>query len=84
MIKELKELKEELKKVFNKEIIILETRIEEDEFEATEFFNVIINSNYFICEGAYNKWDLWIEDECIEKSFNNEEDLINYLKLFIK
>lgn len=73
MLKELKEkLKNELKEINIK--LILYNNIYEDEF----YLN--INNKIDISEGAYQKWDTYIEEEDKEVSFLNDEELIKYIK----
>ena len=43
-----------------------------------------INNEIDIFEGAYQKWDICIEDGGIEKSFMSDEELIMFLKDYIK
>ena len=43
-----------------------------------------INNEIDIFEGAYQKWDICIEDGDIEKSFMSDEELIMFLKDYIK
>lgn len=38
-----------------------------------------INNKIDVFEGAYQKWDTYKEEGDIEKSFINDEELINYL-----
>ena len=43
-----------------------------------------INDEIDIFEGAYQKWDVIIEEGDIEKSFMSDEELIMFLKDYIK
>jgi hypothetical protein len=43
-----------------------------------------INDEIDIFEGAYQKWDIYIEEGDIEKSFMSDEELIMFLKDYIK
>ena len=43
-----------------------------------------INEEIDIFEGAYQKWDIYIEEGDIEKSFMSNEELIMFLKDYIK
>ena len=43
-----------------------------------------INDEIDVFEGAYQKWDIYIEEGDIEKSFMSDEELIMFLKDYIK
>jgi hypothetical protein len=43
-----------------------------------------INEEIDIFEGAYQKWDIYIEEGDIEKSFMSDGELIMFLKDYIK
>jgi hypothetical protein len=43
-----------------------------------------INGEIDIFEGAYQKWDIYIEEGDIEKSFMSDDELIMFLKDYIK
>ena len=43
-----------------------------------------INEEIDIFEGAYQKWDIYIEEGDIEKSFMSDDELIMFLKDYIK
>jgi hypothetical protein len=47
-------------------------------------FYLNINDEIDIVEGAYQKWDIYIEEGDIEKSFMSDEELIMFLKDYIK
>ena len=42
------------------------------------------NNEIDIFEGAYQKWDIYIEEGDIEKSFMSDGELIMFLKDYIK
>jgi len=43
-----------------------------------------INEEIDIFEGAYQKWDIYIEEGDIEKSFMSDDELIMFLKDYIR
>jgi hypothetical protein len=45
-----------------------------------EEFYLKVNNKIDVMEGAYLKWDTYIEEEDKEVSFKNDEELINYIK----
>jgi len=51
-------------------------------YEDDVYLNV--NDEIDIFEGAYQKWDIYIEEGDIEKSFMSDEELIMFLKDYIK
>ena len=71
----MKELKEKLVELgLEVKWVLYENGGYEDDF----FLNV---NGIDIFEGAYQKWDTCIEEEgYLEKSFMNDEELINYIK----
>jgi hypothetical protein len=73
----MKDLKEKLKNEF-KEINIKLVLNEDGGYEDDFYLN--INNKIDISEGAYQKWDTYIEEEDKEVSFLNDEDLIKYIK----
>jgi len=73
----MKDLKEKLKNEL-KEINIKLVLNEDSEYEDDFYLN--INNKIDICEGAYQKWDTYIEEEDKEVSFMNDEELIKYIK----
>ena len=77
-MKDLKVLKLKLEELgFKGEWVLDDNSGYEDDF----YLN--INNKIDIFEGAYQMWDTLIEDEDIEKSFMDDEGLINYLKNII-
>jgi hypothetical protein len=44
-------------------------------------FYLNVNNKIDVMEGAYQKWDTYIEEEDKEVSFMNDEELIKYIKL---
>jgi len=72
----MKELKEKLEKLGLEVKWVLD---DNSGYEDDYYLNV--NNKIDIFEGAYQKWDTSIEeDNYKEKSFMNDEDLINYIK----
>jgi hypothetical protein len=71
----MKDLKIKLEELgFKVKVLLNEDSGEEDDFY------LIVNNKIDIYEGAYQKWDTCIEEEgYLEKSFMNDEDLIEYL-----
>jgi hypothetical protein len=57
--------------------------LNEDSGEENDFY-LNINEEIDISEGAYQKWDIYIEEGDIEKSFMSDEELIMFLKDYIK
>jgi hypothetical protein len=57
--------------------------LNEDSGEENDFY-LNINEEIDIFEGAYQKWDIYIEEGDIEKSFMSDEELIIFLKDYIK
>jgi hypothetical protein len=57
--------------------------LNEDSGEENDFY-LNINEEIDIFEGAYQKWDIYIEEGDIEKSFMSDEELIMFLKDYIK
>ena len=57
--------------------------LNEDSGEENDFY-LNVNEEIDIFEGAYQKWDIYIEEGDIEKSFMSEEELIMFLKDYIK
>jgi hypothetical protein len=54
--------------------------VKEDNSGYEDDFYLNINNKIDIFEGAYQKWDIYIEEEDIEKSFLNDEELIEFIK----
>ena len=49
--------------------------------QIAKILNILkVNNKIDIFEGAYQKWDTYIEEGYKEKSFMNDEELINYIK----
>ena len=71
----MKDLKEKLEKerIEVKWELFLDGGYEDD-------FYLKVNNKIDIFEGAYQKWDTYIEEGYKEKSFMNDEDLISYIK----
>jgi hypothetical protein len=57
--------------------------LNEDSGEENDFY-LNVNEEIDIFEGAYQKWDIYIEEGDIEKSFMSDEELIMFLKDYIK
>jgi hypothetical protein len=57
--------------------------LNEDSGEENDFY-LNVNEEIDIFEGAYQKWDIYIEEGDIEKSFMSDEELIIFLKDYIK
>ena len=51
-------------------------------YEDDNYLNV--NSEIDIFEGAYQKWDIYVEAEDLEKSFMSDDDLITFLKDYLQ
>jgi hypothetical protein len=79
MIK-MKDLKLNLELELGLEVNLL---LNEDSGEEDDFY-LNINEEIDIFEGAYQKWDIYIEEGDIEKSFMSNEELIMFLKDYIK
>ncbi len=43
-------------------------------------FYLNINEEIDIFEGAYQKWDIYLAEDDIEKSFISDDELINYIR----
>jgi hypothetical protein len=52
--------------------------LNEDSGEENDFY-LNINNKIDIFEGAYQKWDTYMEEIDLETSFLNDEDLIEFL-----
>jgi hypothetical protein len=70
----MKDLKIKLEELGFKVKVLLN---EDGEYEDDYYLN--INNEIDIFEGAYQKWDTYKEEEDMERSFMNDEDLIKYL-----
>ena len=70
----MKDLKEKLEELGLEVKVLLSEDCEGEEF----YLNV--NNKIDVMEGAYQKWDTYIEEEDKEVSFMNDEDLIEYIK----
>jgi hypothetical protein len=70
----MKDLKEKL------EGLKLEVKVLLSEDCEGEEFYLKVNNKIDVMEGAYQKWDTYIEEEDKEVSFMNDEDLIKYIK----
>jgi hypothetical protein len=71
----MKDLKEKLEELgLEVKVLLNEDSGYEDDF----YLNV--NNKIDVMEGAYQKWDTYIEEEDKEVSFMNDEDLIEYIK----
>ena len=57
--------------------------LNEDSGEENDFY-LNVNEEIDIFEGAYQKWDIYIEEGDIEKSFMSDGELIMFLKDYIK
>ncbi len=51
-------------------------------YENDNYLNV--NSEIDIFEGAYQKWDIYVEAEDLEKSFMSDDELITFLKDYLQ
>ena len=76
----MKDLKLNLELELGLEVNLL---LNEDSGEEDDFY-LNINEEIDIFEGAYQKWDIYIEEGDIEKSFMSNEELIMFLKDYIK
>jgi hypothetical protein len=76
----MKDLKLNLELELGLEVNLL---LNEDSGEENDFY-LNINEEIDIFEGAYQKWDIYIEEGDIEKSFMSDEELIIFLKDYIK
>jgi hypothetical protein len=70
----MKDLKEKL------EELGLEVKVLLSEDCDGEEYYLKVNNKIDVMEGAYQKWDTYIEEEDKEVSFMNDEDLIEYIK----
>jgi len=71
----MKDLKEKLEELgLEVKVLLNEDSGYEDDF----YLNV--TNKIDVMEGAYQKWDTYIEEEDKEVSFMNDEDLIKYIK----
>ncbi len=70
----MKDLKEKL------EELELEVKVLLSEDCDGEEYYLKVNNKIDVMEGAYQKWDTYIEEEDKEVSFMNDEDLIKYIK----
>jgi hypothetical protein len=70
----MKDLKEKL------EELELEVKVLLSEDCNGEEYYLKVNNKIDVMEGAYQKWDTYIEEEDKEVSFMNDEDLIKYIK----
>ena len=70
----MKDLKEKL------EELELEVKVLLSEDCDGEEYYLKVNNKIDVMEGAYQKWDTYIEEEDKEVSFMNDEDLIEYIK----
>ena len=70
----MKDLKIKLEELGFKVKVLLN---EDGGYEDDYYLN--INNEIDIFEGAYQKWDTYKEEEDMERSFMNDEDLIKYL-----
>jgi hypothetical protein len=51
-------------------------------YEDDNYLNV--NEEIDIFEGAYQKWDIYVEAEDLEKSFMSDDELITFLKDYLQ
>jgi hypothetical protein len=58
--------------------------VKDDNSGYEDDFYLNVNDEIDIVEGAYQKWDIYIEEGDIEKSFMSDEELIMFLKDYIK
>jgi sugar-specific transcriptional regulator TrmB len=70
----MKDLKEKLEELELEVKVLLSEDCDGEEY----YLNV--NNKIDVMEGAYQKWDTYIEEEDKEVSFMNDEDLIEYIK----
>ena len=70
----MKDLKEKLEELELEVKVLLSEDCDGEEY----YLNV--NNKIDVMEGAYQKWDTYIEEEDKEVSFMNDEDLIKYIK----
>jgi hypothetical protein len=70
----MKDLKEKLEELGLEVKVLLSEDCDGEEY----YLN--INNKIDVMEGAYQKWDTYIEEEDKEVSFMNDEDLIKYIK----
>ena len=70
----MKDLKEKLEELGLEVKVLLSEDCDEEEYYLK------VNNKIDIFEGAYQKWDTYIEEGYKEKSFMNDEELINYIK----
>jgi hypothetical protein len=75
----MKDLKLNLELELGLEVNLL---LNEDSGEEDDFY-LNINEEIDIFEGVYQKWDIYIEEGDIEKSFMSNEELIMFLKDYI-
>jgi hypothetical protein len=71
----MKDLKEKLEK----EGLGVKWVLNEDGGYEDDFY-LEVNNKIDIFEGAYQKWDTYIEEGYKEMSFMNDEELISYIK----
>jgi len=70
----MKDLKEKLEELGLEVKVLLSEDCDEEEYYLK------VNNKIDVMEGAYQKWDTYIEEEDKEVSFMNDEDLIEYIK----
>lgn len=70
----MKDLKEKLVKLG---LVVKWVLNEDSDYEDDFYLNV---NGIDIFEGAYQKWDTYKEEGDVEKSFMNDEELIDYIK----
>ena len=70
----MKDLKEKLVELG----LVVKWVLNEDSGYEDDFFLEV--NGIGIYEGAYQKWDTYKEEGYVEKSFMNDEELINYIK----